>query len=90
MVPDVLIHCTTARAAKVSPFQSWQVVVDFGRLDYSVGLVVAPQRQQQQAYNSGDGEDWLLQVTQLQDLRGRTSHGRTGGSLPASASRGEC
>ena len=23
--------------------------------------------------NSGDGEDWLLQVTQLQDLRGRTS-----------------
>lgn len=74
LVPDVLIHCTTARAAKVWPFQSWRVVVDF-LVDqgHSVGLVGAPPRQQQQAYNSGDGEDWLLQVTQLQDLRGRTS-----------------
>ena len=73
-VPDVLIHCTTARAAKVWPFQSWRVVIDFLiDANYSVGLVGAPPRQQQQAYNSGDGEDWLLQVTQLQDLRGRTS-----------------
>ena len=74
VVPDVLIHCTTARAAKVWSFQSWRVVVDFlVDSNYSVGLVGAPQRQQQQAYNSGDGEDWLLQVTKLQDLRGRTS-----------------
>ena len=73
-VPDVLIHCTTARAAKVWPFQLWRVVVDFlVEANYSVGLVGAPPRQQQQAYNSGDGEDWLLQVTQLQDLRGSTS-----------------
>lgn len=73
-VPDVLIHCTTARAAKIWSFQSWKVVIDFLVAEnYSVGLVGAPPRQQQQAYNSGDGEDWLLQVTQLQDLRGRTS-----------------
>ena len=74
VVPDVLIHCTTARAAKVWPVQFWRVVIDFlVDANYSVGLVGAPPRQQQQAYNSGDGEDWLLQVTQLQDLRGRTS-----------------
>lgn len=73
-VPDVLIHCTTARAAKIWPFSHWKVVVDaLHARGCSVGLVGAPPRQQQQAYNSGDGEDWLLQVTDLQDLRGRTS-----------------
>ena len=73
-VPDVLVHCTTARAAKIWPFESWRTVIDFlVDANYSVGLVGAQPRQQQQAYNSGDGEDWLLQVTQLRDLRGRTS-----------------
>ena len=73
-VPDVLIHCTTARAAKVWPVQFWRVVIDFlVGANYSVGLVGAPPRQQQQAYNSGDSEDWLLQATQLKDLRGLTS-----------------
>ena len=73
-VQDVLIHCTTARAAKIWSFQSWRVVVDFLVAEgFSVGLVGAPPAQQQKAYNSGDGEDWLLQVTELQDLRGSTS-----------------
>lgn len=73
-VPDVLIHCTTARAAKVWPFAHWKVVVDaLEARGCSVGLVGAPPSQQQQSYNSGDGEDWLLQVSALRDLRGATS-----------------
>ena len=73
-VPDVLIHCTTARAAKVWSFERWATVVrqvnDWG---WSVGLVGSPPAAQREAYNAGDGEDWLLENTPVLDLRGRTS-----------------
>jgi ADP-heptose:LPS heptosyltransferase len=73
-VPDLLIHCTTARAAKVWPFAHWRRVVEFA-LDqgWSVGLVGSPPSAQQEAYNAGDGEEALLATTGLKDLRGRTS-----------------
>ena len=74
VVPDLLIHCTTARAAKVWPFERWRQVVDHARAqDWSVGLVGSPPAAQQEAYNAGTGEDWLLRETALIDLRGRTS-----------------
>ena len=42
-VPDILIHCTTARAAKVWPFRHWRYVLDYAReRDWSVGLVGSP------------------------------------------------
>ncbi|QNI46819.1 glycosyltransferase family 9 protein [Synechococcus sp. A15-60] len=73
-VPDVLIHCTTARAAKVWPFAHWRSVIDAcNHRDLSVGLVGSPPKAQQEAYNAGDGEDWLLQTTALIDLRGQTT-----------------
>ncbi|MHA3960253.1 glycosyltransferase family 9 protein [Synechococcus sp. LTW-G] len=73
-VPDVLIHCTTARQAKVWPFAHWKIVVDeLISRGFSVGLVGAPPKSQQDRYNSGDGETWLLSATQLTDLRGQTT-----------------
>lgn len=73
-VPDVLIHCTTARQAKVWPFSHWKIVVDdLSNRGLSVGLVGAPPKSQQDRYNSGDGETWLLSATQLIDLRGQTT-----------------
>ena len=39
-VPDVLIHCTTARAAKVWSFDNWRTVIDAcTSKGLSVGLV---------------------------------------------------
>ena len=73
-VPDLLIHCTTARAAKVWPFEYWQTVVrTVSSWGWSVGLVGSPPAAQKEAYNSGQGEEWLLASTPLLDLRGRTS-----------------
>ncbi|CAK22557.1 Distantly related to Glycosyltransferase of family GT9 [Synechococcus sp. WH 7803] len=73
-VPDVLIHCTTARAAKIWPFDYWRDVVKvLTQKGFSVGLIGSPPKQQQAAYNSGGAEEWLLAETQLIDLRGRTS-----------------
>jgi len=73
-VPDLLIHCTTARAAKVWSFDGWRQVIAFATSQgWSVGLVGSPAAAQKEAYNSGDGEDQLLEQTDLIDLRGRTS-----------------
>jgi ADP-heptose:LPS heptosyltransferase len=73
-VPDLLIHCTTARSAKVWPFSSWRRVVDHATSrGWSVGLVGSPPAAQREAYNAGDGEEGLLAATSLLDLRGRTS-----------------
>ena len=74
VVPDLLIHCTTARAAKVWPFTHWRKVLDVADANgWSVGLVGSPPAAQRQVYNAGDGEDNLLQSTGLIDLRGQTS-----------------
>lgn len=74
VVPDLLIHCTTARSAKLWPFESWrQVIQHCARNGWSVGLVGSPPAAQKEAYNAGDGEEQLLASTALIDLRGRTS-----------------
>jgi len=74
VVPDLLIHCTTARSAKVWPFEFWrQVLQHCGERGWSVGLVGSPPAAQREAYNAGDGEEQLLASTNLIDLRGRTS-----------------
>ena len=73
-VPDVLIHCTTARAAKIWPFTHWKTVLDaLQGSDLSVGLIGSAPQQQLDSYNGGYGEEWLLERTDLQDLRGKTS-----------------
>ena len=73
-VPDILIHCTTARAAKVWPFRHWRLVLDEARSrGWSVGLVGSPPAAQRESYNAGEGEDFLIDSTDLIDLRGKTS-----------------
>ena len=73
-VPDILIHCTTARAAKVWPFRHWRTVLDEARFrGWSVGLVGSPPAAQRESYNAGEGEDSLIDSTDLIDLRGKTS-----------------
>jgi hypothetical protein len=74
VVPDLLIHCTTARSAKVWPFECWrQVLQHCDERGWTVGLVGSPPAAQKEAYNAGDGEEQLLASTALIDLRGRTS-----------------
>ena len=42
-VPDILIHCTTARGAKIWPFTYWRQVLEFAdNQGWSVGLVGSP------------------------------------------------
>lgn len=73
-VPDVLIHCTTARSAKVWPFPYWKILVEYLQAQsVSVGLIGSPPKQQKEAYNGGDGEENLLATTAIIDLRGKTS-----------------
>ena len=52
-VPDVLIHCTTTRGAKIWPFHHWKSVLDalFQR-ELSVGLVGSAPKCQQDSYSS--------------------------------------
>ena len=73
-VPDILIHCTTARAAKVWPFRHWRSVIDdLSRRGWSVGLVGSPPAAQRESYNAGEDEESLIDSTDLIDLRGKTS-----------------
>ena len=73
-VPELLIHCTTARGAKVWPFKFWtEVVRAVTATGWKVGLVGSCPSAQRDAYNAGEGEELLLQSTSLIDLRGRTS-----------------
>jgi ADP-heptose:LPS heptosyltransferase len=73
-VPDVLIHVTTARAAKIWPADQWLLVLQWlSRHGFTVGLVGSAPSVQRDAYNSGVDEDWLLAHSALIDLRGRTS-----------------
>lgn len=73
-IPDLLIHCTTARSAKVWPFSYWKEVIKcVSEWGWTIGLVGSSPALQQSDYNSMGSEDDLLSATSLIDLRGRTS-----------------
>lgn len=74
-VPQVLIHCTTTRAAKIWPFGRWAAVLRWcAERGISVGLVGAPPARQAAEYHAGGGEEQLLtECPTLIDLRGKTS-----------------
>lgn len=73
-IPDLLIHCTTARSAKVWPASHWLALIEYAHSrGLTVGLVGSAPQQQMRDYNSGDLENQLLQQTCIVDLRGRTS-----------------
>ena len=73
-VPDLLIHCTTARSAKVWSFEAWrEVITSAAEMGCSIGLLGSPPAAQRDIYNAGEGEESLLRSTDLIDLRGKTT-----------------
>jgi ADP-heptose:LPS heptosyltransferase len=76
ITPEILIHCTTARSAKIWPFEKWSKVLMYCKSkNHQVGLIGAPPKEQAQNYHSDGGEDDLLQEfpSTLIDLRGKTN-----------------
>jgi ADP-heptose:LPS heptosyltransferase len=73
-VPDILVHITTTRPAKMWPVKSWQQLIEWcEQQGLTVGLVGSSPTVQQALYHSGSTEDDLLKTTSLIDLRGQTS-----------------
>jgi heptosyltransferase-3 len=73
-VPDILVHVTTTRRAKMWPMEYWRKVIDWcGQQRLSVGLVGSAPKLQQALYHRQDLEPNLLRNTAVIDLRGRTS-----------------
>ena len=60
-VPEILIHCTTARSAKIWPFDNWREVLAFCQTEQiKVGLIGASPQIQGSEYHSQGGEDSLI------------------------------
>jgi len=73
-VPDILIHVTATRPAKMWSTSYWQQVVKWcEQQEFTVGLVGSAPHIQQNFYHSADIEQELLATTSLIDLRGKTS-----------------
>lgn len=74
LVPDLLIHCTTTRSAKIWPFSGWYEVARWcEQHGISAGLVGSAPDRQRDEYHAGDQEEIFLMNTAVQDLRGKTS-----------------
>ena len=73
-VPDILVHATATRRAKVWPLDYWKKVADWCHdQGLGVGLVGSTPKLQETLYHGADLESDLLQSTSIVDLRGRTS-----------------
>ena len=75
-IPELLIHCTTSRRAKIWPYESWDEVLSYCcRKKINVGLVGLAPEKQVRDYYSGEGEEYLLKkyTNTLIDMRGKTN-----------------
>ncbi|MDX2273118.1 MAG: glycosyltransferase family 9 protein [Cyanobacteriota bacterium] len=73
-VPDILVHITTTRPAKMWRPDYWQVVVAWcEQQGLTVGLIGSAPTLQQSLYHAGSSEEELLAQSQMVDLRGKTS-----------------
>ena len=83
-VPEILIHCTTTRRAKMWSRKKWRKIIDWCKKNQkSVGMIGAAPEKQKIEYNSGNDEEYLLSNYKnaylesgeavLTDLRGRTT-----------------
>ncbi|MEZ4414742.1 MAG: glycosyltransferase family 9 protein [Gemmatimonadota bacterium] len=73
VVPDVLLHVTTTRSAKMWLLAGWQRVADWCRQEgLSMGLIGSAPDRQRALYHAGEDEDRLLEGGGIADLRGRT------------------
>ena len=81
-VPDVLIHVTASRAAKLWRPEYWQQTIQWcQRQELSVGLIGSAPALQKQHYHASDTEDRLLANTALIDLRGKATLPELAGAL---------
>ena len=81
-VPDVLIHVTTTRRAKMWTLAGWQAVVAWCRArELTVGLIGSAPDRQRDLYHGGPSEDLLLDSGDVVDLRGRTGLLQLAGAL---------
>ena len=81
-VPDVLIHVTASRAAKLWLPEYWQSVIQWCQQQrLTVGLVGSAPALQKQHYHASNTEDWLLATTELLDLRGQATLPELAGAL---------
>jgi ADP-heptose:LPS heptosyltransferase len=81
-VPDVLVHITTTRRAKMWIPDYWKQVIQWCQdQQLSIGLIGSAPNLQKDMYHAGSTEDDLLQETQMIDLRGKTSLIKLAGAL---------
>ncbi|MEO0827417.1 MAG: glycosyltransferase family 9 protein [Cyanobacteria bacterium J06635_15] len=81
-VPDVLVHVTASRAAKLWLPEYWQRVIAWCQQQgVTVGLVGSRSDVQKQLYHADDVEDQLLLNTTLIDLRGQATLPELAGAL---------
>ena len=80
VVPEILIHCTSTRSAKLWKIEYWLELLSWCEQEnLQVGLVGASAKTQQDEYNSGNCEEELVKQygskgkNTLIDLRGKTS-----------------
>lgn len=72
-VPDVLLHATTTRGAKLWPVAHWAEVARWcAERGLGVGLLGHRAEVERHLYNAGDDEEWLLDHAPVADLRGET------------------
>jgi ADP-heptose:LPS heptosyltransferase len=72
-VPDILLHMSTTRSAKMWLPEHWRAVVEWcDARGLSVGMIGERPQIERARYHSGDWEEALLRDTALRDLRGRT------------------
>ncbi len=80
VVPEILIHCTSTRSAKLWKIEYWLELLSWcEKENLQVGLIGASEKTQQDEYNSGNCEEELIKQygskgkNTLIDLRGKTS-----------------
>ena len=73
-VPQILVHLTATRSAKMWPGEYWQQVMDWCESQgLTVGLIGSAAQTQQDLYNAKGIEEQLLRTSSLIDLRGKTT-----------------
>ncbi|MCJ2542553.1 glycosyltransferase family 9 protein [Thermostichus vulcanus] len=81
-VPDVLVHITTTRSAKMWRLDYWKQVIEWCEgQGLQVGLIGSAPDVQRALYHAGSSEDDLLAQTGMIDLRGKTSLIELAGAL---------
>ncbi len=84
VTPDILLHLTTTRGAKLWHVAGWaQVIAWCAAQGLTVGLLGHRPEIERRLYNAGGDEDWLVDHTAVIDLRGETRLTELAGAFAA-------